>query len=91
MNKQECKELIAKYKENQQKQFNSSLPITKKDFKALFDYLDSHIDGCQHDFVLAKSWLSERGLPVYEVLDWFRNNGAGCDCEILLNVEEKFQ
>lgn len=90
MNKQERKALIAKYKENQKKQFKASLPITRKNFKALFDYLDSHIGTCKHDFALTERYLSTHGLPINEVLEWLRKNGAGCDCEVLLNVEEKF-
>ena len=28
---------------------------------------------------------------VEPVLEWLRGNGAGCDCEVLLNVEEMFE
>lgn len=90
MNKQDHKALIVRYKENQKKQSNDSLPMTRKEFKALFDYFDSYIGTCKHDFALTESYLSTHGLTVNEALEWLRKNGAGCDCEILLNVEEKF-
>ena len=31
-------------------------------------------------------------LPMVEiVLDWIVNEGGGCDCEVLYNVEERFE
>lgn len=90
MNKQERKALIAKYKEDQQKKFEASLPMTKNEFTKLFDYLDRHCSDCKNDFTWTERYLSERKLPLKEVLEWLRDNGADCDCEVLLNVEEKF-
>lgn len=70
--------------------FVAPISMSRENFRALFHYLDKHGDYYRHDFSLTRRLLVEHGLPVAEVLDWLPENGVGCDCEVLLNVEEKF-
>jgi hypothetical protein len=45
---------------------------------------------CDHRFTQTTRFLTERGLPVGAMLAWLGENGGGCDCEIVFNVEEKW-
>lgn len=93
MNNEDKKRLIKEYKERQAIEFENSLPMPRELFEKLFDFLDekSEVYGCQHDFTLTKSFLEENDCDVNAVLDWLVENGAGCDCEVLFNIEELFE
>ena len=65
------------------------LPLPKQDLKALFDYLDRpNPDPCTHTFVETEAFLNQRNLDKSKIIPWLQDNGAGCDCEVIFNVEE---
>ena len=91
MDKSRKKELLKQYREEQRAKFLASLPMPVKGFMALFDYLDALDKECEGDLRLTIAFLEEKHYPVNEVITWLRHNGAGCDCEVLFNVEEQFE
>ena len=56
MNKADKKKLMDEYKMMQEKEFESSLPMERKLFYELFDFLNdkSETTECKHDFSLTK-------------------------------------
>lgn len=93
MDKARKKELLNSYKETQRKQFEAALPMSRELFQQLFDYLDEQFEEseCRHNFDMTITFLEKNNCPVNTVLEWLNENGAGCDCEALFNVEEKFE
>lgn len=91
MDKAKKKELLKQYKKQQREKFISSLPMPVEGFMALFDYLDIDYEKCEGDLRKTIAFLEENHYPVEKVVDWLRKNGAGCDCEVLFNVEEQFE
>ena len=93
MNKEDKKKLINEYKMMQKKEFESSLPMERKLFYKLFDFLNdkSETTECKHDFFLTKEFLKDKNIEIQKVLEFLEENGAGCDCEVIFNVEEKFE
>lgn len=87
------KKLIDEYKKAQGKEFEDSLPMERQLFYELFDYLDdkSETVECKHDFSLTKVFLKDKNVEIEKVLEYLQENGAGCDCEVIFNVEEKFE
>ena len=83
---------IKAYKQNQKEAFMSNLPMSSALFQMLFDFLDEQLaeNECQHRFTLTQSFLNANHVDAASVLDWMLENGAGCDCEVLYNIEEKF-
>jgi|SRR5215831_5064783 len=76
------------------KEFEDSLPMSKDNFKKLFDYLDKELNekGCDHTNSLTKQFLEHIATDnVNNVLAWLADKGGSCDCEILANVEEQFE
>ena len=73
--------------------FLEALPMDRALFPQLFDYLDEQSEEyeCQGDFAMTETFLKAHGVSAEPVLKWLRENGAGCDCEVLLNVEELFE
>jgi len=81
-------------KKKADQEFESSLPMDRKMFQKLFDYLDTELTGknCDDTNSLTKAFLTQSNIPnVDEVLDWLVDHGGYCDCEILANVEEQFE
>ncbi len=68
------------------------LPFDIELFQKLFDYLDEKLQKtpCNHDFKLTTEFLNSNGIDFRKHIDFFIENGGGCDCEILMNVEEAF-
>ncbi len=93
MKKADRKEALKAYREAQKAKFEASLPMDMELFSLLFDYLDEQSEEreCQGDFAMTETFLKAHDVPAEPVLEWLRGNGAGCDCEVLLNVEELFE
>ena len=93
MNKEDKKKLMDEYKMMQEKEFESSLPMGRKLFYELFDFLNdkSETVECNHNFSLTKEFLKDKNKNIEKVLTFLKENGAGCDCEVIFNVEEKFE
>ena len=92
MNKDEKRKALGEYKRRQKEAFLSSLPMPAELFKELFDYLDEElsVESCQDDLRLTRAFLESQGCDTEAVLEWLEENGGGCDCEVLGNIEEKF-
>ena len=94
MNQTDNKKMRQHYKDLQRQAFESSLPMARELFLDLFDYLNeqSETTGCNHDFSLTEQFLRDKQVNnVEEVLEFLRENGGYCDCEVIFNVEEKFE
>ena len=94
MDKARKKELLKDYKSKEKQNFQDSLPMDEEVFWELFDYLDEHLeeqDGCDHSLSLTRAFLETKGVDVESILEWIVDNGGGCDCEVLYNVEERFE
>lgn len=93
MDKAEKKRLAQEQRERQEKEFLASLPMPQAMFHRLFDYLNKQSEekDCLHDFTLTTEFLQSNALPENAVLEWLGEHGAGCDCEVIFNVEEYFE
>lgn len=62
-------------------------------FFDLFDFLDEKlgVEQCDDTLKLTQQYLTKIQEPRQTVTDWLNKNGAYCDCEVLYNVEEKFE
>jgi hypothetical protein len=66
-------------------------PIPYDDVAALFTYLNRpNPRRCTNTLAEATEFLRSRRLPVEPTLRWLRANGGYCDCEVILNVTDKW-
>jgi len=68
-------------------------PISYADLRDLFAFLDSQSakgHKCDHKFTLTRRFLVGKAVKADEVIKWLGRNGAGCDCEVMFNVEQKW-
>lgn len=68
------------------------MPLEKDELEDLLDWLDEAVSekGCAHNYSLAREWLSTKSVDTSTTLMALMAKGGGCDCEILLNVEEEY-
>jgi hypothetical protein len=87
------KEILRQLKEKEKAHFFRSLPMDKDTFQQLFDYLDENLgEECDHQMTLTIQFLEDKGIEnIDKVVEWLNDNGGYCDCEVLANVEEKFE
>lgn len=80
-------------KRKEKEEFILSLPISISDFQNLFDALNEELENepCDHSMQHTERFLDEHHLPVEKTVLWLHDNGGYCDCEVILNVEEKFE
>lgn len=92
--KQRKKELKNQWRLEQEKAFEESLPMSREQFLHLFDQLDEYLEGegCNHTNTLTVNILDDMKVTnKKEVIEWLREHGGYCDCEVLWNVEECFE
>jgi RNA polymerase-binding transcription factor DksA len=92
--KERRKQILNELREKQQKEFEQILPMDRETFENLFDYLDNRLEenSCDDTNKLTLEFLVKHKIENIEtVLNWLAENGGYCDCEILANVEEKFE
>lgn len=66
-------------------------PISAEQRRALFNYLDTTLSGgCDHTFRLTRAFLRAKGLDEAPVVTWLQDYGGYCDCEVLVNVEDRW-
>jgi len=88
------KQIRDEFRLTAQKEFEASLPISRMQFKSLFDYLDLALkeEECNDDHALTVRFLNLIGVyNTDDVICWLIDNNGFCDCETLANVEEVFE
>ncbi|MCF0068892.1 DUF2695 domain-containing protein [Dyadobacter sp. CY261] len=88
------KQLKNDFRQKARDAFENSLPMTRTEFRELFDYLDEKLNKqeCDNQNTLSKKFLEDNGITnTNSVLEWLAEKGGYCDCEILANVEEHFE
>ncbi|MBL3550186.1 MULTISPECIES: DUF2695 domain-containing protein [Chryseobacterium] len=92
--KERRKQIRNELRQKQQEEFEKSLPINREIFEKLFDDLDHQLGkrNCDDTNQLTVEFLKKNKIGNIEnVLSWLADHGGYCDCEILANVEEKFE
>jgi hypothetical protein len=88
---QRNQELKKAWREQERAKLVDSIPIPHKDLRALFDFLDrENPPPCDRTLRETIQFLEERSLDVGHVVDWLREYGGYCDCEVIFNVHNTF-
>lgn len=92
--KERCSQIHKELQEKAKIEFDKSLPVSQEIFQNLFDFLDGKLEehDCDDSLKLTKQFLETNLVEnIDEVENWLKDNGGFCDCEVLYNVEEKFE
>lgn len=87
------KQLLKDFKLKEKQNFLNSLPFQTEKFQDLFDFLNERLeeDECDDTLRLTTEYLRENGVYSEKAIDFLQQHGGYCDCEVLNNVEEKFE
>lgn len=93
MNKEDKKILREKFKQEERMRFLNPLPFDKNIFLELFDFLDKYLEehACDDTTRATEIFLEKKDLLTDVSLEWMRLHGGFCDCEVLSNLEERFE
>jgi hypothetical protein len=71
----------------------ANMPLRTGQLKELFNYLDSKLTegGCDDTLHYTEQFALETNTPFESLKAWLETEGGYCDCEVLANVEEKFE
>ncbi len=83
------RELRAGYKRVEKAAWEAGLPLERDDLEALLDHLDTRLGErpCDHSFRETQAWVETRGIEWESVEAGLVENAAGCDCEVLANLD----
>lgn len=84
------KEMLHSVREDMRRKVRDSLPVAVPVLKALFNYVDSHLDSteCDHTLRHVREFIRSHDLPEESVVGWLEGNGGYCDCEAVMNAEQ---
>ena len=94
MEKSKRKEILKVIKEKELAKFKQNLPMSEDKFIRLFELLDAelHAHGCDHSLKLTEQILSNLDVKdVLSVLARLKEQGGYTGCEVMMNVEQKFE
>jgi Protein of unknown function (DUF2695) len=92
--KERRKQIVDALAKKANEEFESSLPLSREKFNSLFDYLDNELgeQECDNNMAMTLKFLKSNNImEIDKIIDWLNDNGAGCDCEVLGNVEAMFE
>lgn len=71
----------------------AAFPIAGSDLEALFNTVEEQLDqeACDDTLRLTEAWLASNGHAQAPVVDWLRDNGGCCDCEVVANVRDHWE
>jgi len=87
--KRRRKAILHELKSAGQTKAEAALPAPKDQLKALFVWVDEHLDGhCDHGHRHTLEYIRAHGLDEERTVEWLREHGGYCDCEVVMNVED---
>jgi hypothetical protein len=78
----------------EQKQLaRAAFPMSDALLESLFEAVDSRVaeSGCDHTLRFTKQWIAEHRQAESPVLDWLKEHGGFCDCEVVANAADHWE
>ncbi len=93
MDKARKNELKKQVRLAERQRWLDAMPVSVVQFEALLNGLDNCLDEtpCNHDHSLTEKCCSELGFDPIPLVNWAKENGGYCDCELLANLEDPFE
>jgi hypothetical protein len=82
------KALRQRYRAEQRKAAWTRLGLTREQLDDLLKHLDHRLaEPCDETLVMTRRWAEDHGVPWSRLEIGLHDSGAGCDCEVLANVD----
>ncbi len=89
--KEKRKKIKRLIKQKERDKILDSLSISLEMLQNCFDFLDFKLaeNDCDDTQKITLQFTEQNNLPKDDFIEWLRNNGGYCDCEVLANVESE--
>lgn len=86
-------EMLAQMNGEEIERFFASLPATKEELEALFEFIEDELyeTECDDTSRFALNFLMKNDLPFPKIIAWLNANGGYCDCKIMENIEREWR
>jgi hypothetical protein len=86
----EQREKLKAWKAHVRAEAEAALPASRELLTNLFDALDQQLSvaPCDHSLRFTLAWAEKMGVNPKKLLEWTKENGGHCDCEVAGNVPE---
>lgn len=85
--KERRKKLVKALQEKERAEAIARLPLSRQAMRDLFDWVDVKLeDGCDSTLRYTLQFIRDRGLAEESIVQWLKEYGGGCDCEVIANV-----
>ncbi len=91
MDDERKRQLKRQARDNERKSFLDAMPITLSQARNLLETLGMKLTHCDHTHRLTREWCIGQSANVDAVVEWARNNGGYCDCEVLANLADPIE
>ena len=91
LSKAERKARVRVLKENELADAIAAMPLKPQRLRQLINYVDGSLyqaGGCDSTLMFTRCFLESERFDVETVVEWLRNNGGGCDCEVVANLDD---
>ena len=89
---QDKKGKLTAWREQQDRELRDSIPMPCADLRDLFALLDREdAPTCDHTLRETTLFLQQHNLDIEKIVPWLQSHGGYCDCEVIYNVQDKFQ
>jgi uncharacterized protein DUF2695 len=77
----------------QRAEARAAFPLPDQSLLVLFDHVQHCLDvaPCDHTMQHTLGWLMAAGHRVEPVVDWLREHGGFCDCEVVANARDHWE
>ena len=91
--RQRRKTLLRSMRDAARKAKAAKLPLSPPQMRALFEFVDERLQEseCDQSLQHTVAFLESQHLPQEPVLEWHRESGGYCDCEVICNAREEFE
>jgi hypothetical protein len=82
------KALRQRYRAHQREAAWQRLGIAREQLDDLLEHLDHRmVEPCDETLAMTRRWAEDQGVPWNRLETELHDSGAGCDCEVLANVD----
>lgn len=91
LSKEERKARVRELNENELAAAIAGMPLKPQKLRQLINFLDGSLcqaGGCDRTLRFTRSFLSAENVDAEKVIAWLGDNGGGCDCEVVANLDD---
>lgn len=81
------------WKSREREAAKNAFPLPSESLQSLFAHVRRAVDddGCDHTLKATEAWIAQHAVAREPVIEWLKENGGYCDCEVVANAADHWQ